>query len=259
MHVTRRDFARSMIGAAAGLLGMPVDTGNLTIGLFRPALNDSFVKGVMMGVEEAQRTGRLFQKTLSIRELTAVPATGVHAIVTCSDDSTIARLAAACGQHAITLFNCGSRSDALRRRLCRQTTFHVEASTAMYADAANASPRAGRIVLWDARLERYGAAQLNDRYRAFAGRPMDESAWAGWFAVKAAWESFLRGADVSTMQFDGHKGAPLSFRTWDHQLRQPLYALGERIIDVPDIGRSSLPVKELLDTIGDRQGAQRCG
>jgi ABC transporter substrate binding protein (PQQ-dependent alcohol dehydrogenase system) len=139
----------------------------------------------------------------------------------------------------------------------------------MYAAAA-AKARESRIVLWTSSLEKYGASQLNDRFHARFGYPMDSPAWAGWFAVKIVWESMLRatGADrlrdtlASTKtQFDGHKGAPLSFRAWDHQLRQPLYATGSgadgRPREIPDI-TASVPVRDLLDTIGDVAGRNAC-
>ena len=41
-------------------------------------------------------------------------------------------------------------------------------------------------MLWDASLERFGATQLNDRYRRRFGVGMDGPAWAGWFAAKLA-------------------------------------------------------------------------
>jgi ABC-type branched-chain amino acid transport systems, periplasmic component len=143
----------------------------------------------------------------------------------------------------------------------------------MYS-SASALAHGEPIVLWHPALTRYGAAQLNDRYRARFGESMTGSAWAAWAAVKIAWETSLRtsgaGAqDVSAAlanagtQFDGHKGAPLSFRTWDHQLRQPMYGVTnsenrDTVADIPDLARSPLPARELLDTLGDRSSAHAC-
>jgi hypothetical protein len=94
---------------------------------------------------------------------------------------------------------------------------------------------------------------------------MNGAAWAGWFSVKVIFESFLRGSgDISkwvtsdSAQFDGHKGVALSFRSWDGQLRQPVYAVGSRILDVPDTSGSTRSPREILDTIGDGSGAQAC-
>ena len=88
---------------------------------------------------------------------------------------------------------------------------------------------------WLPTLERFGAAQLNDRFRArFAGAAMTGAAWCGWFALKAVGESALRARDAApgavrrqllASRFDGHKGSPLSFSP-DQQLMQPLYVAG---------------------------------
>jgi ABC transporter substrate binding protein (PQQ-dependent alcohol dehydrogenase system) len=132
------------------------------------------------------------------------------------------------------------------------------------------------IELWSSTLERYGAAQLNDRYRARFGRSMSSAAWAGWVAVKIAWEASLRARSVESnallrvlesdaTQFDGHKGTPLSFRRWDHQLRQPLYATErganhERVVaDLPDVGRNNArPMRDELDEFGFKSGETSC-
>jgi hypothetical protein len=60
-------------------------------------------------------------------------------------------------------------------------------------------------------------------------------------------------------QFDGHKGAPLSFRASDHQLREPVYSLvpGKPPQDIPDFARSPGTARDLLDTIQNPSTA--CG
>jgi ABC transporter substrate binding protein (PQQ-dependent alcohol dehydrogenase system) len=126
--------------------------------------------------------------------------------------------------------------------------------------------------MWHPGLERFGAAQLNDRFRATAGGPMTSPAWAGWMAVKVIWEAFLRSPQKSppglsaffvadTTAFDGHKGMPLSFRRWDHQLRQPLYAVVpgvESVTEVPAPAKDDMSMRDLLDTIGDRDPGSAC-
>lgn len=284
-RVTRRAFARSLTGVVAGLAGLPAALRALSqerpdtfsIGIAYGGNDISFRKGVQLGIGEAKRGAALFGKHVQsfsselesrlslnsiVEELAARP---VQLIVACGTDAQIKGLAGACRRHGVVLFNCCARGDSLRRDLCGGETFHIGASDAMYRDGARISPSAKSIVLWSAALEKYGAAQLNDRFRSFAERPMDGAAWAGWVAVKIAWESFLRAPGSwsanllsDSTQFDGHKGAPLSFRSWDHQLRQPLYAVGDRVTDVPDISQSSEPARVLLDSIGDRQGLQSC-
>jgi hypothetical protein len=89
--------------------------------------------------------------------------------------------------------------------------------------------------------------------------------------VKALWESALRqkSGDAKqigdylvrdTTQFDGHKGAPLSFRSWDHQLRQPIYVVsaGNRPTQIPELtGDDS--VRDALDRLGRSTRAASCG
>jgi hypothetical protein len=282
--VNRRAFARALSESIASLTMLPsvvrasaeYDSDTLVLGIVSPSQSPLFQKGIAMGIQEAARTGSLFQKKILSHDLAHTTAgnvqqgiaqlasRGAHAVVACVAPALVDDTARACEKRGLVFVNCGARSDALRRSLCLSKTFHVEASDAMYSDAAKQSS-AKRIALWDSRLERYGAAQLNDRFRQFAGQPMDSSAWAGWVAVKILWESFLHSpASPATWmssdhaEFDGHKGAPLSFRSWDHQLRQPLYSIADRVSDVPDIGRSTLPARELLDRIGDHAGVQLC-
>jgi hypothetical protein len=76
-------------------------------------------------------------------------------------------------------------------------------------------------VEWHASLERFGAEQLNERYRRAAHRSMDGAAWIAWMLVKAAVESELRGVPLPDGRFDGHKGVALTFDA-RRRLRQPL-------------------------------------
>jgi hypothetical protein len=59
-----------------------------------------------------------------------------------------------------------------------------------------------------------------------------------------------------TTRFDGHKGQPLSFRRWDHQLRQPLYARTPAgFVDLP---QATEPVNGPLDRLGVSSKASQC-
>jgi ABC-type branched-subunit amino acid transport system substrate-binding protein len=91
-----------------------------------------------------------------------------------------------------------------------------------------------RAALWEATLDAYGARELNARFDARWGRPMDPPAWAGYVAVKIAFEAslFAGGKDGASIAafltsdqalFDVSKGIGMTFRRWDHQLRQSLY------------------------------------
>jgi hypothetical protein len=194
-------------------------------------------------------------------------------------------LAAFAEGRGLIFLNVSSRGDSLRAG-CRRNSFHIAGSNVMYANARRLNARqdpavsaggnAGNaMVLWAPGLERFGASQLNDRYRAAAGSEMDGDAWAGWAAVKIVAESALRAQSTQparlraymespTTQFDGHKGWPLSFRPLDHQLRQPLYMVvgsPARVVDIPDLraissATSDRAAADALDRLSG--GAPRC-
>ena len=155
---------------------------------------------------------------------------------------------------------------------------------AFYAAWRDAAPRLGsghRIAAWEATIDAYGARELNARYRAAYGEPMDPSAWAVYQGVKVLYEAafFGGGTDATTVTgyledpqsvFDVWKGIGTSFRPWDRQLREPLYlvkvdatatdpfTLATLVGELPAIYMPGTEVVERLDQIGDLAGASRC-
>ena len=134
-------------------------------------------------------------------------------------------------------------------------------------------------VLWHSRLTRFGGEQLNQRFERRYNAPLSSAAWLGWMAVKIAWESSLgaAGDDLpladrltdERARFDGHKGAPLTFRKWDHQLRQPIYLVRADwngltpLAEVPGLeggggGEGDESFRALLDQVGDAQAEASC-
>ncbi len=126
---------------------------------------------------------------------------------------------------------------------------------------------------WHYELERFSARELNGRFRRRWNAPMTEISWAAWAALKLVGEAVVRvgagdGAAVaafleSAPPFDGHKGEALTFRRWDHQLRQPLYVAGPRKRE--DIGGVLGPFAVLadvggrnLDALGTAMADSRC-
>lgn len=285
----RREFlCTAAYMAAAVLPGMParvIRQETLRIGLATPPAGSSALHGVTLGVEEAARTGTLFGRAMELVAADAGDAERllregrVSALVGGWDDESAAALAGTADAAGVLFLNAGARGDLLRGPRCVRNAFHVEASEAMYAAALAARPReaaeATEAALFHPALERFGAGQLNDRYRArFGGAGMDGAAWAGWMAVKVVWEASLRARSTepaairahlesASARFDGHKGWPLSFRPWDHQLRQPLYLLSEggaRVAgEVPARGTEGGPTsQELLDGLGGDAAASTC-
>jgi ABC-type branched-subunit amino acid transport system substrate-binding protein len=126
---------------------------------------------------------------------------------------------------------------------------------------------------WHYDLERFSARELNGRFRRRWNAPMSETSWAAWAALKLVGEAVVRAgasdgdALVAFMEsappFDGHKGEALTFRRWDHQLRQPLYVAGPRkredgggplgpLAVVADVGGKN------LDALGTAMVDSRC-
>lgn len=237
----------------------------------------STARGVRMGVEEAARSAALFGRTVMMVEgadaARLVREARVQALLGGFVTEECAALGDVAQRSGVLFVDLGCAADELRGSQCRSAAFHVAPSAAMLGDAVRqAGGTGGEAAAWDSRLERFGADQLNQRFRARFGEEMDSQGWAGWFAVKVLWESSLRArSTVPTMlmqylrsdaaQFDGHKGRPLSFRAWDHQLRQPLYVTnpGAEPVEVPRATPGSdESSRDLLDRLGTPQTQSTC-
>lgn len=295
----------SFIAAPASVGVAQTTTTTLRIGVVTsrsPATRaeKSVLNGIRLGRTEAGQTAKLFGSAVEMFEangdaravgarqaadfLSSARKVQVLIGVAPGDADALARFAE---QHGLIFLDVSSRSDALRLS-CLRNSFHVAASETMYAAAQRlrapqtaggliVSSSSDSVVLWDSRLERFGASQLNDRYRAAAGSAMDGDAWAGWAAIKFVAEAALRSRSTDpsrlraymespTTQFDGHKGWQLSFRPLDHQLRQPLYMVvaargGARVVDIPDLrsissASSDRAAADALDLLAG--GAPRC-
>jgi ABC-type branched-subunit amino acid transport system substrate-binding protein len=234
-------------------------------------------RGVRLGAAEAKQTANLFGNDVQLFEAPGGPDPIASAtqllsrrkvqVLIGSSPADIEALSKFAERQHILFLNVASRAADLRAA-CRRYTFHIEGSDPMYAAAARMAlassdapvqlARSAQVVdstvLWVSMLQRYGASQINDRFRARYGTPMDAGGWAGWAAVKISSEAALRSGSNEASKlagylespgtsFDGHKGWPLTFRLSDHQLRQPLYvaihestgAHPETFRDVPEL------------------------
>jgi len=90
-----------------------------------------------------------------------------------------------------------------------------------------------RAVAWDRVVEQWGAAQLQSRWSEISDREMRGVDYAAWAAVRSIGEAVTRtqSTDVATLRtyllgpdfsLAGFKGAKLSYRSWNGQLRQPI-------------------------------------
>lgn len=122
---------------------------------------------------------------------------------------------------------------------------------------------------WHWTFERYGAPQLNQRFRKFADRDMSSEDWAGWVAVRAVMDavsavgssepSAVDTALVSDdLSVDLYKGVRGNFRDWNGQLRQPiLLATHNAVIAVAPLEGFEHQF-DTLDTLGADRSESQC-
>lgn len=122
---------------------------------------------------------------------------------------------------------------------------------------------------WHRTHEAWGALQLQNRFREQAARDMNERDYAAWLAVRSVGEAATR---TNSTEFEalrvflfgdafslaGFKGVPLSFRAWDHQLRQPVLLAADRSLVAVAPIEGYLHPKNELDTLGYDQAESVC-
>jgi ABC transporter substrate binding protein (PQQ-dependent alcohol dehydrogenase system) len=118
---------------------------------------------------------------------------------------------------------------------------------------------------WHWTWERHGAPQLNQRFDRIAERPMTDTDYAAWAAVRSAVEAMVRteSREIPVLRayltddaftFDTYKGAPGNFRPWDNQLRQAVLLHTHNAVIARAPLEEFLHQTNTLDTLGrDRQ------
>lgn len=210
---TRRDFLKGLLAA---VFAPKPETRTVQIALLLPE-GTSAHRGAILGLEEAKRTAGLLGVALRRTDTTGDVLIGP----------------APPAQEPRTLFLVTGVPKASPPP--RPRVFYVASSPRVRQQAG--------VVDWHPDLERFGAEQLNERFRRRFGQAMDEDAWHGWIAVKIAAELALRispGTGILDLlprsAFDGHKGAQLRFGE-DHHLVQPVYRVDARGKLTRDAGR----------------------
>ncbi len=122
---------------------------------------------------------------------------------------------------------------------------------------------------WHKTHEQWGSVQIQNRFKEKAGRWMEEQDYAAYLAVRAIGEAATRSLanDLAHVKdymlseafaLNGYTGTPLSFRSWDGQLRQPvLLAAPRSLVAVAPI-EGFLHPKTELDTLGYDQPESHC-
>lgn len=122
---------------------------------------------------------------------------------------------------------------------------------------------------WHRTHEQWGAVQLQTRFLESAGRWMTERDYAAWLAVRAIGEAATRTRSLEfavlreyllgeRLALAGFKGVPLSFRSWNGQLRQPLLLAADRSMVAVAPLEGFLHPKTELDTLGYDQPESTC-
>jgi len=122
---------------------------------------------------------------------------------------------------------------------------------------------------WHRTHEQWGAAQLQNRFKALAGRPMTPRDLDAWAAVRMVGEAAAqtRGTDPDALAahirgpafvLSAFKGVPMSVRPWDGQLRQPVLLAADRSLVSVSPQEGFLHPKTELDTLGHDQPETGC-
>jgi hypothetical protein len=218
MTLHRREFLRSLLAAGAlaslgrhSLAQSVPKTRRFALGLLLdPDTPEG--RGARLGLEEARRVGELLHVEISSGPTSEFALIGLNPP---KEKTKAVFLAAAMPAVSSMLAWDVTSSPAFRRqaldRFRDRKDLHV-------AD-------------WHSGLMKFGAEELNVRFRRRFNQPMDERSWHGWVAVKCAVELALRypGGDpkekINDLRLDGHKGMMLSFDPHDRHLVQPVYVV----------------------------------
>jgi len=122
---------------------------------------------------------------------------------------------------------------------------------------------------WHRTHEQWGAVQIQNRFKVLANRYMQEQDYAAYLAARAIGEAVTRTRATDAVsvkayllsdrfKLQGYKGRPLSFRSWNGQLRQPvLLAAPTSLVIAAPLGGFLHPKNE-LDTLGYDQPETQC-
>ncbi|HYH40222.1 MAG TPA: ABC transporter substrate-binding protein [Azospirillum sp.] len=122
---------------------------------------------------------------------------------------------------------------------------------------------------WHRTHEQWGASQLQNRFKALAGRPMTPADLDAWTAVRLVGEAAAQARSTDPAALAAHirspafamsafKGVPMSVRPWDGQLRQPVLLAADRSLVSVSPQEGFLHPKTDLDTLGFDQPETGC-
>ncbi|MBA2780975.1 ABC transporter substrate-binding protein [Billgrantia kenyensis] len=122
---------------------------------------------------------------------------------------------------------------------------------------------------WHRAHESWGAVQLQRRFEKLADRWMTPRDFGAWLALRSLGEAAARTGSVARQavldymlseefELAGYLGFPVSFRTWNHQLRQPILITGPRMVASVSPQEGYLHPRTPLDALGADEGESQC-
>jgi ABC transporter substrate binding protein (PQQ-dependent alcohol dehydrogenase system) len=122
---------------------------------------------------------------------------------------------------------------------------------------------------WSRVHEQWGGTQLQRRFEKMAGRSMTERDHTAWLATRCLGEGVTRTGSNDTAKLHDYlvsdkfevgdfKGAPVSFRRWNQQLRQPILLVTPRMLVSVSPQDQFLHQRTPLDTLGLDEPESRC-
>jgi ABC transporter substrate binding protein (PQQ-dependent alcohol dehydrogenase system) len=132
------------------------------------------------------------------------------------------------------------------------------------AGSAGARPDA-----WSDRVEAYGAAQLQLRFKRLADRPMGAVDYAAWAAVRSVGEGVTRTGSNDAgkirdyilsddFELAAFKGAAITYRDWNGQMRQPMPVATKTALVAMTPMPGFLHEVSTLDTLGRDRPETAC-
>ena len=122
---------------------------------------------------------------------------------------------------------------------------------------------------WDRTQEQWGATQIQRRFQKLADRVMTPRDYAAWAAMRSLAEAVTKtgSTDVQTVRdyllsddftLAAFKGVPLTFRSWNGQLRQPVLLVAPRMLVSVSPQEGFLHQVSVLDTLGIDEPESAC-
>jgi ABC transporter substrate binding protein (PQQ-dependent alcohol dehydrogenase system) len=114
-------------------------------------------------------------------------------------------------------------------------------------------------VAWSPKFERFGAPQVTRRLSKAAGRPMNAHDWPAYVAGRAVVSAVAASPKgpaaaihktLATQEMDASKGSVMTFRSWDGQMRQPMFLTDGQSVVAAAPAEGVLHPKNNLDTLG---------